>query len=322
MQNAQLPIQVWSPVGATHYLKLDKGRIQWLNRVPGVSRFMFWTIPSPGGGEPHWGDPEHLSVATSSNPQASELTEIKHSDIVKYSQAGKRLTEVTVVVDIPDDATHYEADGNNLNWFRHEGDRALRYQTSNDVWEDFDCISRLADFCRIPQTVYTTPGRHPVAVELTGHFSVGNLKFERDLSEVINKHSMENGSDTPDYILGTFLANVLQAFDTATTAERDARSPYGAEYMDQCSVVTVGAICRGVLDEELELCAPSDAEVYAMDAADTHTLFARKVKQASNDVDLEELLDECMAGVDDSAKIKLLEGILNRLKSNEASNRG
>jgi len=42
-------------------------------------------------------------------------------------------------------------------------------------------------------------------------------EFKKELEELINKHSKENGSDTPDFILAEFLSSVLDAFDTAVT---------------------------------------------------------------------------------------------------------
>ncbi len=39
--------------------------------------------------------------------------------------------------------------------------------------------------------------------------------FRDDLETLLNRHSMENGSDTPDFILAEYLTNCLQAFDTA-----------------------------------------------------------------------------------------------------------
>lgn len=40
--------------------------------------------------------------------------------------------------------------------------------------------------------------------------------FRGKLENLINAHSMENGSDTPDFILAEFLADSLRAFDKAT----------------------------------------------------------------------------------------------------------
>lgn len=42
------------------------------------------------------------------------------------------------------------------------------------------------------------------------------LEFKEELEKLINRHSMENGSDTPDYILCEFLTASIRAFDTAT----------------------------------------------------------------------------------------------------------
>lgn len=45
------------------------------------------------------------------------------------------------------------------------------------------------------------------------------LQFQRDLARLINQYSLENGSNTPDVILSTFLCNALISFD-ATLMER------------------------------------------------------------------------------------------------------
>ncbi len=42
--------------------------------------------------------------------------------------------------------------------------------------------------------------------------------FRKELASLINHHSKENGSDTPDFILATYLVDCLQAFDKATKA--------------------------------------------------------------------------------------------------------
>ena len=44
---------------------------------------------------------------------------------------------------------------------------------------------------------------------------MSNKEFKKDLATVINKHSKENGSDTPDWILAEYLCNCLLAFDHA-----------------------------------------------------------------------------------------------------------
>lgn len=39
--------------------------------------------------------------------------------------------------------------------------------------------------------------------------------FRLELANLINKFSKENGSDTPDYILASYLTDCLEAFDSA-----------------------------------------------------------------------------------------------------------
>ena len=39
--------------------------------------------------------------------------------------------------------------------------------------------------------------------------------FRTELEKLINKHSRENGSDTPDFILTDYLMASLKAFDSA-----------------------------------------------------------------------------------------------------------
>ena len=43
-------------------------------------------------------------------------------------------------------------------------------------------------------------------------------EFEKKLKALINEHSMENYSDTPDHILAEYMANCLNAFNMATNA--------------------------------------------------------------------------------------------------------
>lgn len=42
--------------------------------------------------------------------------------------------------------------------------------------------------------------------------------FQRQIEELINKHSLENMSDTPDFILAEYLLNCLDNFNTAVKA--------------------------------------------------------------------------------------------------------
>jgi len=45
--------------------------------------------------------------------------------------------------------------------------------------------------------------------------------FEQDLEALLNKHSVENGSDTPDFILAAFLVGCLRAWNQGVS-DREA----------------------------------------------------------------------------------------------------
>lgn len=49
--------------------------------------------------------------------------------------------------------------------------------------------------------------------------------FREDLEAVINRHSRENGSNTPDFILAEYLIACLVAFDRATRARTEWYAP-------------------------------------------------------------------------------------------------
>lgn len=51
-------------------------------------------------------------------------------------------------------------------------------------------------------------------------------QFEKDLAELINRHSKENESNTPDFILAKYLNAVLQNFNAAIN---DREQCYGRE---------------------------------------------------------------------------------------------
>ena len=40
-------------------------------------------------------------------------------------------------------------------------------------------------------------------------------QFEKELSSLINRYSMENGSNTPDYILARYLVKCLENYNDA-----------------------------------------------------------------------------------------------------------
>lgn len=45
---------------------------------------------------------------------------------------------------------------------------------------------------------------------------MGMSDFQKELEHLINKHSVENGSNTPDFILAEYLMACLTAFDLFT----------------------------------------------------------------------------------------------------------
>lgn len=67
---------------------------------------------------------------------------------------------------------------------------------------------------------------NPVVTRHLGHRQVPHKNskeykrteaFRRELEELINKHSMEGSSNTPDFILASYLLNCLRTFDEAVT---------------------------------------------------------------------------------------------------------
>jgi hypothetical protein len=49
--------------------------------------------------------------------------------------------------------------------------------------------------------------------------------FRKELEAVINRHSRENGSNTPDFILAEFLIGCLVSFDRATRSRTEWYAP-------------------------------------------------------------------------------------------------
>lgn len=49
------------------------------------------------------------------------------------------------------------------------------------------------------------------------------ISFEEDLRQVINRHSAEAPSGTPDFILAAYLTNCLKAFNEAVSQRAEWR---------------------------------------------------------------------------------------------------
>lgn len=46
-------------------------------------------------------------------------------------------------------------------------------------------------------------------------------RFRKELESLINKHTLENESDTPDFILAEYLKDCLKAYDKAVKAKNE-----------------------------------------------------------------------------------------------------
>lgn len=49
--------------------------------------------------------------------------------------------------------------------------------------------------------------------------------FRRELESLLNHHSKENGSDTPDFVLAEYLDDCLRAFDKAVARRTEWYAP-------------------------------------------------------------------------------------------------
>ena len=64
---------------------------------------------------------------------------------------------------------------------------------------------------------------HAAFVQLQAEARRGDRSLAQDLATVLNRHSAENASGTPDFILGEMLTLQLAAFDQAVLARADWR---------------------------------------------------------------------------------------------------
>ena len=81
-------------------------------------------------------------------------------------------------------------------------------------FEDWEPVS----FTQVGTTINTNPSlkyRREVKVEVV---SVQPLSFIEELRNTINRHSKENGSNTPDFILAEFLNDALNSYDKSVKA--------------------------------------------------------------------------------------------------------
>ena len=62
-------------------------------------------------------------------------------------------------------------------------------------------------------------------------------EFERELRDLLNKHSQENESDTPDYVLARYLTDCLEVFHQAV---RNREKWYGRTAVPHAESVSIG----------------------------------------------------------------------------------
>jgi hypothetical protein len=65
--------------------------------------------------------------------------------------------------------------------------------------------------------------------------------FVKELEHIINKYSMENGSNTPDFILASLLNEVLQVFNS-TVKHREEWYGRGQQFEANVAPIDIGAI--------------------------------------------------------------------------------
>ena len=70
------------------------------------------------------------------------------------------------------------------------------------------------------------------------------ISFEEELEHLINKHSVESGSNTPDFILAQYLLGCLEVFECAiqqreTWYDRDASPSEGKDVWKRANRATV-----------------------------------------------------------------------------------
>ena len=63
-----------------------------------------------------------------------------------------------------------------------------------------------------------TDGHQHIEMLPDGSIHTVNLDFRKELENLINRHSMENGCNTPDFILAEYMHACLVSFNVATRA--------------------------------------------------------------------------------------------------------
>ena len=91
--------------------------------------------------------------------------------------------------------------------------------------------------------------------------------FESDLRAIINAHSKENGSDTPDFMLANYLVQCLDTFNTVVRA----REAWYKRNEDEPEEVDEPETGEEANEREVVLAAISDTYMAARNANDLAT---------------------------------------------------
>jgi len=74
-------------------------------------------------------------------------------------------------------------------------------------------------------------------------------KFEKELAELLNQHSMENASDSPDFLLAEYLVGCLRTFNIAVASRENWYGRAVGDWKDK----NVGKACLAPLDGKEEV---------------------------------------------------------------------
>jgi hypothetical protein len=78
--------------------------------------------------------------------------------------------------------------------------------------------------CGYSRDLHRTPGAHAFVSDNSDEITAPEPKpsdLEQEIRRVLNKHSAENGSNTPDFILAGYLMACLKAYNEATIKARE-----------------------------------------------------------------------------------------------------
>lgn len=110
-------------------------------------------------------------------------------------------------------------DPNHIPYPHHHGPngQAHRHRNPDCPWK---CGEEVYTKIQMASDIVTDePGPAAITPMLTQKPLPDYDAFRTDLTKLINYHSMENGSDTRDFVLAEYLVNVLKAYDASRRNE-------------------------------------------------------------------------------------------------------